>query len=44
MGVPVITLPGKAFAHRHAASHLHNAGLADWVADTPEKYLAIAAA
>lgn len=42
MGVPVVTLPGVAFAHRHAASHLHAAGLDDWVAETAEQNLDIA--
>ncbi|MBW4090799.1 MAG: hypothetical protein HIU82_06795 [Proteobacteria bacterium] len=32
MGVPTITVPGETFASRHSASHLSNAGLADWVA------------
>lgn len=32
MGVPTITMPGDTFASRHSASHLSNAGLADWVA------------
>ena len=42
MGVPVVTLPVAVFAHRHAASHLHAAGLGDWVAETTEQYLDIA--
>jgi predicted O-linked N-acetylglucosamine transferase (SPINDLY family) len=32
MGVPTVTLPGEIFASRHSASHLSNAGFADWVA------------
>jgi protein O-GlcNAc transferase len=32
MGVPTVTLPGEIFASRHSASHLSNAGYADWVA------------
>ena len=42
MGVPVVTLPGEAFAGRHSASHLHNVGLGDWVVETPEHYVAVA--
>lgn len=42
MGVPVVTLPGETFAGRHAASHLVNAGLEDWVAENAEDYIAIA--
>jgi len=39
MGVPVITLPGKTFAGRHAATHLTTAGLGDWVVDSKEEYI-----
>jgi predicted O-linked N-acetylglucosamine transferase (SPINDLY family) len=44
MGVPTITLPGDFFASRHSVSHMSNAGLADWVADSPEAYVAMAVA
>ena len=43
MGVPVVTLAGDRFASRVSASILHRAGLSDWVAETPEDYVAIAA-
>jgi predicted O-linked N-acetylglucosamine transferase (SPINDLY family) len=42
MGVPVVALAGETFAGRHAASHLHNVGLADWVVESAEDYLAVA--
>ena len=42
MGVPTITLPGDFFAARHSASHLSNAGLADWVTDSVEDYIELA--
>jgi predicted O-linked N-acetylglucosamine transferase (SPINDLY family) len=44
MGVPTIALPGETFASRHSASHLCNAGLADWVTDSAAAYLARAVA
>jgi predicted O-linked N-acetylglucosamine transferase (SPINDLY family) len=31
LGVPVIALPGPTFAGKHAATHLHNSGYADWI-------------
>lgn len=51
MGVPVLTWSGpgpgpesgSGFAGRHAASHLAQAGLADWIAPTQEAYVARAA-
>ncbi|MDP6816609.1 MAG: tetratricopeptide repeat protein [Alphaproteobacteria bacterium] len=42
MGVPVVTMPGEIFAHRHSASFLGTVGLTDWLATTPEQYLRIA--
>ncbi len=44
MGVPTITLPGELFASRHSASHLSNAGLADWVTDSVDGYVDMAVA
>jgi protein O-GlcNAc transferase len=42
MGVPTVALPGETFASRHSASHLSNAGLADWVTPDLEAYMALA--
>ncbi len=44
MGVPVVTLAGRHPCGRHAVSHLRRVGLDDWVAETPEAYVARAAA
>jgi predicted SAM-dependent methyltransferase len=44
MGVPVISLAGKAHAARSGASILSHVGLPDLVAATPEEYLAKALA
>jgi len=44
MGVPTVTLPGEIFASRHSASHLSNAGLADWVVADLAGYIELALA
>ncbi|WP_291726532.1 UDP-N-acetylglucosamine-peptide N-acetylglucosaminyltransferase [Leisingera sp. F5] len=41
-GVPVITMPGKQFSARVAASLLTCVGLDDLIAETPEQYQALA--
>ncbi len=43
MGVPVITWPGPTFAGRHAATHLSNVGLSDWIVDSDDAYVDLAA-
>ncbi len=40
MGVPVLTLPGVAFCHRHSASFLTTVGLTDWIAGDVDDYVA----
>ncbi len=40
MGVPVLTKPGETFAARHAATHVTNVGLTDWVVNSEEEYIA----
>ena len=42
MGVPVVTLAGQAHVARVGASLLAAAGLAEWVAQTPDDYVRIA--
>lgn len=42
MGVPVLALVGERHAGRVGASLLSAAGLSDWLADTPESFVAIA--
>lgn len=44
MGVPTVSVPGETFASRHSASHMSNAGLADWVVADLDAYVARAAA
>jgi protein O-GlcNAc transferase len=44
MGVPTVTMPGETFASRHSASHMSNAGLADWVVEGADAYVARALA
>jgi protein O-GlcNAc transferase len=42
MGVPMVTLRGTRHAGRMVASVLSQAGLSDWIAETPEKYVEVA--
>lgn len=42
MGVPVITLAGRAHAGRVGVSLLNSVGLDDLVADSPERYVELA--
>jgi predicted O-linked N-acetylglucosamine transferase (SPINDLY family) len=42
MGVPTVTLPSEIFASRHSASHLSNAGFAEFVARDLTDYQEIA--
>ena len=42
MGVPVITMPGDTFASRHSLSFLSTVGLTETIADTPDRYVALA--
>ena len=42
MGVPTITLRGQTHAGRMVASVMTHAGLADWVAETPDEYVTLA--
>lgn len=44
MGVPMLTLAGNSMVARQGVSLLMNAGLQDWVADTPEDCVAKAMA
>ena len=40
MGIPVVTLTGELMASRLSASYLYHTGLEDWIAITPEEYVA----
>ena len=42
MGVPVVTLRGNRHAGRMVASVLTTLGMTDWIAETPEQYVALA--
>ncbi|WP_406693414.1 tetratricopeptide repeat protein [Singulisphaera sp. Ch08] len=42
MGVPIVTIRGNRHAGRMTASVLTCLGLSDWIAETPQQYLAIA--
>ena len=44
MGVPVLNLSGESFLFRQGAGFLSNAGLPQWVASSPEDYVAKATA
>lgn len=44
MGVPVLTRRGDAFLSRIGEGIAHNAGLADWIAESEDDYVAKAAA
>ncbi|HEX5325964.1 MAG TPA: hypothetical protein VFW75_04785, partial [Acetobacteraceae bacterium] len=44
MGVPVLTRPGETFAGRHSATHLHAAGLDEWICANEADYVAAALA
>jgi predicted O-linked N-acetylglucosamine transferase (SPINDLY family) len=42
MGVPVVTLAGTLHAGRVGVSLLHAAGVPEWIAESPEAYIALA--
>lgn len=42
MGVPVVTLRGASHAGRMVSSVLTQLGLTEWIAETPEQYVALA--
>lgn len=42
MGVPTLTLQGNTMASRQGQAILSSSGLADWVADTPDAFVALA--
>ena len=37
----VVTMPGEIFTERHSASFLTTVGLADWIVEMPEDYVAV---
>ncbi len=43
MGVPVVTLAGERHSGRVGVSLLNAVGLGEWIAETPEQYVSIAA-
>ena len=43
MGVPVVTMTGQTAVSRAGLSILSNTGISEWVAESPERYIAIAA-
>lgn len=43
MGVPVITLAGETFVSRRGVSNLTNVGLREFIANSPEQYVDLAA-
>jgi predicted O-linked N-acetylglucosamine transferase (SPINDLY family) len=43
MGVPSVALRGRTAVGRGGVSILSNVGLTDWIADTPEQYVSVAA-
>ena len=44
MGVPVLTLPGIAFCHRHSVSFLSAIGLDGWISENQDDYVSKAIA
>jgi protein O-GlcNAc transferase len=44
MGVPVVTCPGRTISSRLAAASLHAAGLDDYIASDPGRYIELAIA
>jgi predicted O-linked N-acetylglucosamine transferase (SPINDLY family) len=43
MGVPIVTLAGTCYVSRQGVSLLSNLDMRDWIAQTPEDYVALAA-
>ncbi len=42
MGVPVVTLAGRASVSRRGVSFLTHLGHPEWIAESPDEYVAIA--